>query len=179
MAFLLTSQTNQRTNKGFTLIELIVVIAIIAVLAVLGFGAYMLGIERARIARAQGDLDKIKKAVLQLELDTTYHPGSVSTSSCSPAHADVILDNTANTGLSIDSTSVFGSTWKGTYTDNVPEADPWGKPYYLRTQYPCSSSIKGCGSYAGTVRILFSQGPDGLSADAATYADDIVTVLCK
>ncbi|PIY79168.1 MAG: hypothetical protein COY81_04080 [Candidatus Pacebacteria bacterium CG_4_10_14_0_8_um_filter_43_12] len=176
MAFLLTSQTNQRTNKGFTLIELIVVIAIIAVLAVLGFGAYMLGIQRAKIARAQGDLDKIKKAILQLELDTNLHPGHTITSTCI-RNDEYSLDDSGTTGLVTSDPAFNTAGWKGPYIDEVPK-DPWGNAYSFDPDYTCKIKAKGCETYPDDqeVRAILSGGPNG---NTGYDEDNIVAVLCK
>ncbi len=61
-------------KKGFTLIELIVVIAIIAILAAVIVPNAFKAIEKAKMARATGDIRSIKSAALGYNADTGLWP---------------------------------------------------------------------------------------------------------
>jgi prepilin-type N-terminal cleavage/methylation domain-containing protein len=186
-------------SKGFTLIELLIVVAIIGVLSGLGIWAYMLGIDRAKNARAQSDLNRLAKAIAQLNVDTGLMPNKESVSTCdksggiisgaapgnsiffSPGHQSLNRSGLWNNFANNDgSTGPAVTSWKGPYMDGdisqVP-LDPWGNPYEYDGDYICKADVKGCERYIGTLdndRALISWGKDKI----VYTADDIAYVFC-
>lgn len=189
MAFSLFHQKNLRSQRGFTLIELIVVIAIIAILSVLiGFSIIEM-IKRGKIAKAQGDINRIVKAIRQLEADTNFMPNKESATGCTTSgglggstNEIYFLPNDAslaNSGL-FANFSTPTNLWKGPYLDgtiNELSTDPWGKPYVYDGDYECVAGVKGCERYIGggtDDRAVTSYG-----IDRTQYTkDDLVYVFC-
>lgn len=172
-----------KNAKGFTLIELIIVVAIMALLtAFIAFISSVM-IQRARVAKAQGEMNRLAKAIKQLEMDTGMHPGPTALTTC--AHVaidDVLLNNSERVGL-VGGATMFDD-WKGPYIESVPATDPWGTPYYLDADYYCNSNSKGCEDYSHgqLVRAIRSNGPNKVfDADLSTPAydeDNVALVLC-
>jgi prepilin-type N-terminal cleavage/methylation domain-containing protein len=64
----------KRSQKGFTLIELIVVIAILGILASLAAAGFMVAMRSARDARRKSDLNQLSVALEFLHNDWKYYP---------------------------------------------------------------------------------------------------------
>lgn len=188
MAFSLFNQKKTSSNRGFTLIELIVVIAIIAILSVLiGFSIIEM-IKRGKVALAQGELNRIAKAIRQLEVDTNRSSNYETLTGC--------VSGSGTNEFSITSTDVRSGLysavhpngtytgWKGPYLE-AGLVDPWGNPYRYDGDYYChqtaeSKKAKGCEKYqtagaSGYQRAIVSLGPSG---GEAYDADNVVLVLC-
>ncbi len=122
-----------RLSGGFTLIELVIVVAIIGILAAIAIPMYGSVTEKARIARAQADLDAIRKAVEMLLSDTGQWPGHQTFGIINTAPSNEIWDlNAPNAGL-VATDGVFRN-WRGPYMQSVPK-DPWGMDYFFDTDY--------------------------------------------
>lgn len=174
------------------MIELLIVVAIMGLLtATIAFvSSVMIG--RARVAKAQGDINRLITATKQLEIDTGRWPNGYDASLCYDEVTNTggaILDNNAITGLTVPLvTGVVNTTatWKGPYIDQIP-LDPWGNQYRLDPDYWCypdrnkyceqwENSLNASG-YAEIVAI-YSAGPNGSAPD--TYdTDDVVLSLCS
>lgn len=164
---------NTLSTRGFTLIELLVVIAIIGILASTVLASLTSARERARIAKAQTELNQFKLAIDLLYEDTGLHPRYLATSPC-VQNPEVYLNTSA---AGIQSTNGSFPGWRGPYMDPVP-LDPWGTNYYFDPDYSCGADTLGCNGYSGTVRAIQSFGPN----KTQTYgsgSDDIVIVLCR
>lgn len=122
-----------RLSGGFTLIELVVVVAIIGILAAIAIPTYGSVTEKARIARAQADLDAIRKAAEMLLSDTGQWPGHQTPGNTNTAASNEIWNlNAPNAGL-VATDGVFPN-WRGPYMQSVPK-DPWGMDYFFDTDY--------------------------------------------
>ncbi len=63
-----------RTQRGFTMIEILVVVAIIGILANIAVPLFMKTIKRARAASVVGDFLLIRQAVFEYHRDTGLYP---------------------------------------------------------------------------------------------------------
>ena len=146
-------QTRLRSNRGFTLIELVVVMIIITILA----GAVTLQVtnytKNARRARAVQDIKTLETAIDLYEADSGYPP-------------------TAEQGLMAlirkPGTAPVPRNWNGPYLKNrttVPK-DPWGNEYIY--VFP--------GRLIPTGYDLMSYGADGSPGGQDEYSADITNL---
>jgi len=161
-------------NRGFTLIELLVVISIIGILSSIVLASLQSARQKARIARAQSDLNQLATAIGILEIDTGLHPNKIQLNPC-VQDPEVFLNSCA---AGIQCTDGDFPGWAGPYMNTVP-LDPWGTNYYFDSDYQCTDQ-KGCVDIpSGTwVRAIVAFGPN-LSENYGPGSDDIVSVLCR
>lgn len=130
--------TSARTQKGFTLIEVMIVVVILSILAAIIVPKIMERPEQARITGAKADIRTLETALNLYKLDNHQFPST-------------------DQGLEALVTKPSGDpepkNWKEDgYLARMPK-DPWGNPYqYLNP-----------GSH-GKIDI-FSTGPDGVASD--------------
>ena len=67
---------SKRTN-GFVLMEIMLVMSLIGLLAAMGIAVYRGQLLKGYDARRKGDLDRLKKAVLEYEIDNDCYPTSI------------------------------------------------------------------------------------------------------
>lgn len=102
------------TQKGFTLIEILIVVVILSVLAITVVPQFLDQPGKARTARAQSDIQNLKKALSMYKLDNFNYP---STSQGLQAL------------VSQPSGQPQAKNWKpGGYIEKLI-MDPWGNPY--------------------------------------------------
>jgi general secretion pathway protein G len=104
----------QRTQSGFTLIEIMVVVVILGILAAVVVPKIMDNPDKARIVKAKNDVQAIKGALDLYKLDNFSYPST-------------------DQGLQALAQKPAGSpearNWKqGGYLDRMPK-DPWGNDY--------------------------------------------------
>ncbi len=106
---------DRKSEKGFTLIELIVVIVILGLLAAV-VGPKIAG-------KLQQSKDKIAKIqITQLEGALQYYSFEVGRYPTTAEGLDALVHNPGNT-----------EAWKGPYLEKELPKDPWGKPYQYRS----------------------------------------------
>jgi general secretion pathway protein G len=129
-----------RSQRGFTLIEIMVVVVIIGLLAAIIAPNVIGNIDKALVTRTQGDIRSIETALNLYRLDNFRYP-------------------TTDEGLQV---LVAGSGGGKNYLSNVP-ADPWSNPYlYL---YPGQQREFDVFSYGADGQ----QGGEALNADIGNW----------
>jgi len=101
------------SRRGFTLVEMLLVVAIIAMLAVAVVPRLAGQGQKARIARAKGDVASIGLALDLYELDVGRYPASLEELTKREPPADL----------------GEGTQWNGPYLKKGLPNDPWGRPY--------------------------------------------------
>lgn len=104
-----------RSNKGFTLVELLVVMVIIGLLAALVAPKIFPKLGKGKQAAAKAQIELIGQALDHYRLDTGSYP-------------------TTEQGLNALITNPGVERWQGPYLKKGVPLDPWGKPYIY--QYP-------------------------------------------
>ena len=134
----------EKNKTGFTLLEMVVVLAVIIVLSGLILPQVNRVITKARIAKAQAELEHIKSAMLAYKEDVGELPPAGST----PSEGNLDGSDAESALLSDD-----GSTgWNGPYLDSSIGTDPWGNHY----RYEDNDGRSG-----RPISYLLSYGPDG------------------
>ncbi len=163
-------------KKGFTLIEVLVVIAIIGVLSTLTVVAVRSAREKAKIAKAQHDIDTIYTAMSQLMIDTGEWPNHQTPEEINTGGNNEIWDLTAAVaGIVVTDGGYL--KWAGPYMGSIP-LDPWGNNYFFDTDYSLNSDEKPCagGSGCHNGAVVGSFGPDGVGQNVYNQ-DDIIKIL--
>ncbi len=75
--------TFMKTERGFTLIELMVVISIIAILSMIGLTMYSSAQKASRDGKRRADIQAIQTALEEYRTDKGYYPGAISDWVCS------------------------------------------------------------------------------------------------
>jgi len=127
-------------QKSFTIIELLVVIAIIGLLASITLVSLKGAIERARMGKAQVEMDQIKKAMLVYKSEfKELPPTGDNCSACSnPPNSSwtLVMDALVNVGIIGPAQRIDKDPWDNYYgyDDNDCNSNP-GRSY-LRTCGP-------------------------------------------
>ncbi len=106
-----------KTERGFTLVELLVVMVIIGLLAALVAPRLFPKLGKGKQAAAKAQIELIGQALDHYRLDTGHYP-------------------TTEQGLNALVTNPGVEKWQGPYLKKGLPLDPWGKPYVY--QYPGS-----------------------------------------
>jgi general secretion pathway protein G len=104
----------RRSEKGFTLIELIVVVVILALLAAV-VGPKIAG----KLSQSKDKVTKIQ--ITQLEGALQYYSFEVGRYPATAEGLEALVRNPGNS-----------EAWKGPYLEKDLPKDPWGKPYVYR-----------------------------------------------
>ncbi len=179
-----------KSNRAFTLIELLIVIAIIAILVGLLFPAIQAVMRKAEKANAQAALQRV---------DVAFHLRKNEYGNYGCTDSNSVPMDAAATSLLTGKTSAGTGVWLGNPRGIqffVPASqkelnaagalvDPWGNPVYVKFDTEGVGTVtepwKTGGVYKtipGTL-LVFSAGPDGqidfTTSDAAVNADNIAT----
>jgi len=104
----------RRSERGFTLLELLVVIVIIGLLAGLVAPRYFDQVSKSNTKIARAQIDALEKALDQYRLDVGAYPSTEQ-------------------GLSaLNSRPQNAQKWAGPYLKKTVPTDPWGAPYVYK-----------------------------------------------
>jgi general secretion pathway protein G len=115
-------KTKTRSQRGFTLLELLVVLVIIGLLAGIVGPRLFANVDKSKVTTAKAQINVLSKAVDQLRLDIGRYP--------STQEGLALLTSPPSDGT---------AGWNGPYLSKPVPQDPWGKPY--RYVYPGSHNL--------------------------------------
>ena len=175
----------KRNNQNaFTLVELLVVIGIIGLLAAMATVAVKIAQQKARMAKAQSDIDEIYKAISAMANDTNTWPGHQTIGQVNSGSGNEICADGCAFGLSesqagIVATNGSYSGWNGPYMHQIP-TDPWGNEYFFDTDYQVTVDGEPCNGGVGCINVVVvgSYGPDGIGNEQYN-GDDIIKIVAK
>jgi general secretion pathway protein G len=101
---------SQKSQRGFTLVEMLLVLVILATLAAIVYPKVMGRSEQARVTAAQTQIANFKTALDAFEVDTGYYPKGRNG-----------LNDLMNQPRDV-------TGWHGPYLETIPK-DPWGNDY--------------------------------------------------
>jgi general secretion pathway protein G len=170
-------------SAGFTLIELLVVIGIIGLLSTLVVVQVKTARQKAKIAKAQHDIDVIATAILALGTDTGQWPGHQDAGEVNNSNGNEICGDGCNFGLSANQAGIVATDgsyngWSGPYMRSIG-LDPWGNEYFFDTDYQVTADGQPCSTApCQMAAVVGSYGPDGVGNNQYT-SDDIIKILAK
>lgn len=129
-----------RSQKGFTLIELMVVVLIIAIMGAIGLVSFTQANRSARNGRRQADIESVRQALLLFRQE--------SATNCFPAASGTAYDATSTTAYAGLSSSLVS-----TYMPVLPD-DPGANDY----QYVRVAGTNGCPTRVGLRATLEPSG---------------------
>ncbi len=135
-----------RSERGFTLIELIVVIAVISVLAAVVSPLVFRNVGDAKVVAAQTQIETFELALDAYRLDNDYYPSSAQ-------GLDALVH--------LPQGQPEARGWRGPYLKRALPADPWDRAYLYRSP----------GDSAPESYDLLSYGRDGRAGGTGEDAD--------
>ena len=132
--------SDQRSQRGFTLVEMLLVLVILATLAAIVYPKVMGRSEQARITAAQTQIANFKTALDAFEVDNgKYPPGRNGLNDLIVQPRDAV-------------------SWHGPYLESIPK-DPWGNDYV----YECP------GKHNANSYDISSPGPPGAQSPIGNW----------
>ncbi len=169
---------NKFNKSGFTLIEILVVIGIIGLLSSITMIAVNNARSKAKIAKAQQDIDVIYSAIGQLMIDTGEWPGHQIPDQVNTGANNEVWDLTTQSS-GITQTDGLFSNWAGAYMLSIP-SDPWGNNYFFDTDYEINLDNEPCDGGGGCFDsvVVGSFGANGVGQNQYD-SDDVIKVVNK
>jgi prepilin-type N-terminal cleavage/methylation domain-containing protein len=115
------SMLYQRKSHGFTIVELLIVIVVIGILAAITVVAYNGVQDRARVSRANSELNTLYQAILSARINQNKTLLQVTGSNCTfcYGHSQYLV--------SLDAISQAS----GANLTSLKAGDPWGHDYFI------------------------------------------------
>jgi len=127
----------RQRKAAFTLVEIMVVVGCLSLLMMMGTLGVRKAIRNARIKQAEGELQIIATAVLQLAWDTGRMPNRALRTNQGSAERWNLSKDVAG----LMATDGSYPDWKGPYYEG-PVFDPWGQPYFYDPDYTINGAIR-------------------------------------
>ena len=122
----MTPTSAQRTNRGFSLLELLTAMMIIAVLATLGFSQYRKHAAQARYLKAQDDLKIVAEGLDQYWLKHGAYPDLGSYDAMIDSNSALVKESLIKVGMSAQ--DPFNQPYEGKSTKANYELKCLGEP---------------------------------------------------
>jgi len=122
----MTPTTDRRTNRGFSLLELLVAMMIIAVLGTLGFSQFRKHSAQARYLKAQDDLKIVAEGLDQYYLKHGHFPDFGSFDAMVDGNSSLVKESLIKVGMS--GQDPFGQPYEGKSTRGDYELKCSGDP---------------------------------------------------
>jgi general secretion pathway protein G len=107
--------TKNRSEKGFTLVEIIIVLAIIGLIMAIVGPRLIEQFDKSKSVTAKAQAKSIESAVISLQIDIGRYP-----------------TNAEGLTLLLKPSADVVESWQGPYLSSDVPADPWGRPYIYR-----------------------------------------------
>lgn len=112
---------SKRRRAGFTIVELLIVIVVIGILAAITIVAYNGVQQRARVSRANSELETLAKAIMVARINQDKVLGQITGSYCTACSPPAVYNST------LDNISAAS----GANLSSLKAGDPWGNHYAI------------------------------------------------
>lgn len=141
----------RRSERGYSLLEVLIVLTIIALIAAFVGPRLIAQLDRSKVTAARIQIRSLASAVETMRLDLGRYPTQEEGLRALVERPDVSAED--------------GEVWQGPYLDTAVPLDPWGRPYLYGA--PTSETDRPrLGSHGADGK----EGGGGLAADI-TYGD--------
>jgi len=137
-------QTNQKRNRGFTLVEIMVVVVILGILAATIIPQFIGTTKDAKVSAAKAHIAELESAIERYYVHMDRYPAAEE-------GLKILVEPPAGDD---------GKKWRGPYIKQLRD-DPWGNPYQY--QIP--------GTHHSTSFDIWSRGADGADGGEGDNAD--------
>jgi general secretion pathway protein G len=139
----------KKTQRGFTLIEIMVVVVVLGILAAVIVPNFFGKTDEAMVSRAKTDIASLTTMIQAFRLDMHRVPAQEE-------GLDVLRNPPSGD---------YANLWKGPYASKAIPMDPWGTPYQYSAPSPNGVDEFGVASFGRDK----APGGSGLDADITSW----------